>query len=828
MAAREKESDQLLSLHDVREYLIDTNALKEAESLLITADDAKDSNRDAAYKDSKTRALGQAATKGEGRLAYMRNRAQKNKSDRKEEILNNLTGLGPQGKLNVLREEEEMKELLAVETALREESIALERERMAVAAQAESAKRSNLHGLERQMEQEMLQLELQRNNANKELDKKMSAMEELASEIQRVESEMDSQFGPEAMRDREAKKKKDAAGEGDNSKKNHMEQMFDLVKNHASAVVETRGARLEAEDEMARLAMAQNKLRGSRDAGIRGSSIDLDTIVNPSRRGGGGGQEGTKRDLNAALPPGLLQQKQQGQEQAEPVSEAVQKASDLLSSMGTYPVLLSFFLPSFVSASLSRSIAACLPAFSTPHDTSLTIIPPSPPRSIVNRHNTHITFYNTGTTLGLEGQQARLAALRLQAQNDDEFDVDTMLGDNNSSMGNNNNNGDDDDDDDDDGRGGSSLTNHGKSLHDSLDAWLGADDDGYDGSGTGDSSSGGGRAAVPSAESKPTAYTNNNQQQQQQQQQQGAPARGNIDASSAPKRGMYSESSSSSSGEAKLSREPSSYRQQQQRGGMSRSNIESVASFTADLEGSSSSHAGGDSLTTELMNEIKRLRADKDEREKRMQEEQKQQQAHFQQQIQHLQAQMQHQMHPGAGPGGMGVPPVSSGYGGPDPYMMQFMQQMNAQMDKENQLMMQQMQGGYNQGGNDPYGNNNQYGGNNPYNPNNQRINNNNQDYDNNGNNPNNPLRRSGGYALADSGLQGFHDRAARDGKVDRELHIPLHRKQLHKVEVKYSEDLRLLSLEMERVQRQTELDDYVYVFCYIHCRPLFFHFACL
>ena len=71
--------------------------------MLISDDPMDDSGRDAAYTDSKTKALGQAASRGEGRLAYMRKRAQKNKADRTADILDRLTGAGPQGKLNVLR-----------------------------------------------------------------------------------------------------------------------------------------------------------------------------------------------------------------------------------------------------------------------------------------------------------------------------------------------------------------------------------------------------------------------------------------------------------------------------------------------------------------------------------------------------------------------------------------------------------------------------------------------------------------------------------------------------------------------------------------------------
>merc|ERR1711871_167082 len=124
---------------------------------------------------------------------------------------------------------------------------------------------------------------------------------------------------------------------------------------------------------------------------------------------------------------------------------------------------------------------------------------------------------------------------------------------------------------------------------------------------------------------------------------------------------------------------------------------------------------------------------------------------------------------------------------------------------------MAQLQGGGNMGGMDPYG------GMNPglnYN----------QPGDPRGiNNPalayGNPLRRSGGammgggYGNREQSLQAFHDRANRDGMgIDQgELHIPLHKKVQHKMEVKYDEEIRVLDLEMEKVRKQVELDDFKY-----------------
>lgn len=691
MAGRGKDSDQLLSLHDVREYLIDTNALKEAESLLTSDDPVEGNDRDAAYKDSKTKALGTAASKGEGRLAYMRKRTQKNKADRREEILDNLTGAGPQGKLNVLREEEEMKELLGIESALREESILLERERMSVAAQAESAKRSNLQQLESQMEQEMLQLELQRNNANKELDKKMSALEGLTSEIQKVEVEMDSQFGPQAMKEREERKKeKESYG---NSKKDHMDQMFELVKSHANAVVESQGTKMEAEDELSRLSAAQSNLK---DRGA--SHVDLDTIINTKPLLSG---PSSKKDLSKAIPADLVSQLRD----TDGLGPEAKKAADVLASMGT--------------------------------------------------------------TVGLEGQQARLDALKILAQKEGEQYKDGLLSDDAAiparpPVSNA------------DRVSASSSASEGlmgkdMNLQDSLDAWLNDD--------KGDTP-----LSEAAAENKQAVSPLPQTSKPRKASQSPAPA-----PSKSSKLRAAEFSAPPISSDVFLKEKPKVR--------------ESFGSFTANTDTEEGDGAAPkDSLTEELMNEIKRMRQDKEEREQQVNEQLKKQQIQFQQQVQQLQSQMQN-------PGGMpmaGAPGMMGGYPHPqmDPYTQQFMaqmQMMNQQIERENQMMMQQLGGG---AGADPY---NQmqpgaqagggmgapapgaYG---------------------------NPLRRSGGSVFGgdyDGGLQAFHDRAARDGIVDGELHIPLQRKQMHKAELKYADEIRVLNLEMEKARKQVELDEFRY-----------------
>ena len=59
----------------------------------------------------------------------------------------------------------------------------------------------------------------------------------------------------------------------DENKKDHMTQMFDLVKNHANDLVESRGNRLEAEDELERLKAVQGSVTSADRACLLGSII---------------------------------------------------------------------------------------------------------------------------------------------------------------------------------------------------------------------------------------------------------------------------------------------------------------------------------------------------------------------------------------------------------------------------------------------------------------------------------------------------------------------------------------------------------------------------
>ena len=179
---------KILTLADVRDYLIDTDAVKEAEKLLLSSAVVHAADDDAArVKRDEQRLL-----KSDNAIDNIRNRHKIGKKDQRDGILDNIVQDQQRGKLGLLREEEEMKELQMLEQMLRDESVALERERMKVAAEAQTAKRSQILTMERETEADLLQLEIQRSAALKDLDKKQQAMESLREELRNAEKDLDN------------------------------------------------------------------------------------------------------------------------------------------------------------------------------------------------------------------------------------------------------------------------------------------------------------------------------------------------------------------------------------------------------------------------------------------------------------------------------------------------------------------------------------------------------------------------------------------------------------------------------------------------------------
>jgi hypothetical protein len=121
------------SIDDVRNYLVNTNAIEEAESYIFKGDYAREElSLDALTFDAKKGNINFDSVHSD-----IKKRLQKNGSsstqEKRDKVLEELLASKHEGYLSLLKEEQEMQELQELEIQLREESSTLEAERRAIA-----------------------------------------------------------------------------------------------------------------------------------------------------------------------------------------------------------------------------------------------------------------------------------------------------------------------------------------------------------------------------------------------------------------------------------------------------------------------------------------------------------------------------------------------------------------------------------------------------------------------------------------------------------------------------------------------------------------------
>lgn len=120
-----------LTLDDVRDYLVDTNAIKDAELFLITSKREEEREKELNVKRQDVKNASKEMS-----VDSVRNRmAKKNSQLQRDDLLNSLVAEKHAGRLGVMREEEEIRELRSLEVKLRDQNFAMERERSNIAAE---------------------------------------------------------------------------------------------------------------------------------------------------------------------------------------------------------------------------------------------------------------------------------------------------------------------------------------------------------------------------------------------------------------------------------------------------------------------------------------------------------------------------------------------------------------------------------------------------------------------------------------------------------------------------------------------------------------------
>mmetsp|Transcript_9379 Transcript_9379/g.17508 ORF Transcript_9379/g.17508 Transcript_9379/m.17508 type:complete len:1823 (-) Transcript_9379:160-5628(-) len=171
-----------ISLDDVRDYLLHSGAIKEAETFLHvveTEERQKEENENQIAKEIS-----------HFKPRQIKERIESDRENKRDEILRRLLTEKKSGTDGMLQEEEEMRRLQAMESRLREENAETELMHQRLAIEMQDAKRLQLDDLTAQTRREMLSLEAKRREMEQEMAKQQAEVEKIQNELREAEQQL--------------------------------------------------------------------------------------------------------------------------------------------------------------------------------------------------------------------------------------------------------------------------------------------------------------------------------------------------------------------------------------------------------------------------------------------------------------------------------------------------------------------------------------------------------------------------------------------------------------------------------------------------------------
>jgi hypothetical protein len=171
-----------MSLDDVRNYLIQTGSLQEAEKLLSLPSQPQQNQG----------MQGQGQERPEGvdpmlKITEIKERILREREIEKEKVMRNLLTKHHRGVAELQQEDEEMRKLQIMETKLRDENIQIELMKQNLAEEMKQSKRSQLDDMAMTTRRELEQLEQKRLEMERNMELKRSEIEELQSELRKAD-----------------------------------------------------------------------------------------------------------------------------------------------------------------------------------------------------------------------------------------------------------------------------------------------------------------------------------------------------------------------------------------------------------------------------------------------------------------------------------------------------------------------------------------------------------------------------------------------------------------------------------------------------------------
>jgi hypothetical protein len=169
-----------MSLDDVRNYLIQSGSLQEAEKLLSLPGQ---------HTPQQSQAQGGPVRQEEPtiKITEIKERILREREIEKEKVMRNLLTKHHRGVAELQQEDEEMRKLQIMETKLRDENIQIELMKQKLAEEMKQSKRSQLDDMAAITRRELEQLEQKRLEMERNMEMKRLEIEELQGELRKAD-----------------------------------------------------------------------------------------------------------------------------------------------------------------------------------------------------------------------------------------------------------------------------------------------------------------------------------------------------------------------------------------------------------------------------------------------------------------------------------------------------------------------------------------------------------------------------------------------------------------------------------------------------------------
>jgi len=233
------------SLADVKSYL-ESNGLDQEAEKSLNKDAAAANIRASLYRSNAE------SYKMSTEAVKVKTGISRRKNDQRDELMRALIQENHAGAVGAMKEAEELRQLTQLESLLREESLAMERQRQELTLQIKESKNEHMKKFSMEAEKDLIRLETNRKKFEDEYETKRAEIDTIRNELAVAESQITKKDANTAS--------KTVASNPEGSKGDQSDKLRVLAKEHAANLARARQVAIRAQQQMGDLSKGKFSL----------------------------------------------------------------------------------------------------------------------------------------------------------------------------------------------------------------------------------------------------------------------------------------------------------------------------------------------------------------------------------------------------------------------------------------------------------------------------------------------------------------------------------------------------------------------------------------